>query len=273
MSSALNGIDADTDAAAAALLFLVPGRKAEAAEMLPPISWNGHPPRANNTEPYRQPWAPEEDLILRRSVALNGARQWTLAAQALPGRSAKQCRERWVGALDPSIRQTPFTEEEDELVIAAYRILGSRWAEMAKILTGRTDNAVKNRANSGLRAQLWPNVRYRPRRPRRLTPRDNPPPVLAPFPSAPFESPVARVLERVPKSAILSASPRASPFHIATHRPLPPPLPHPPSPALVAATRPRGPRGFRTRLRGAPSRTWFQPLRQRPLPRGCGRAL
>ena len=209
MSSALNGIDADTDAAAAALLFLVPGRKAEAAEMLPPISWNGHPPRANNTEPYRQPWAPEEDLILRRSVALNGARQWTLAAQALPGRSAKQCRERWVGALDPSIRQTPFTEEEDELVIAAYRILGSRWAEMAKILTGRTDNAVKNRANSGLRAQLWPNVRYRPRRPRRLTPRDNPPPVLAPFPSAPFESPVARVLERVPKSAILSASPRA----------------------------------------------------------------
>ena len=93
MSSALNGIDADTDAAAAALLFLVPGRKAEAAEMLPPISWNGHPPRANNTEPYRQPWAPEEDLILRRSVALNGARQWTRAAQALPGRSAKQCRE------------------------------------------------------------------------------------------------------------------------------------------------------------------------------------
>ena len=272
MSSALNGIDADTDAAAAALLFLVPGRKAEAAEMLPPISWNGHPPRANNTEPYRQPWAPEEDLILRRSVALNGARQWTLAAQALPGRSAKQCRERWVGALDPSIRQTPFTEEEDELVIAAYRILGSRWAEMAKILTGRTDNAVKNRANSGLRAQLWPNVRYRPRHPRRLTPRDTPSacprpvplrPVRVPRRTRPLARPHERHLERVPTS-----KPNPHPYS-----PPPPSSPHPPSPALVAATRPRGSRSFRTRLRGAPSRTGLRPRRQRSFPRGGGRAL
>lgn len=114
---------------------------------------------SSSGEPYRQPWAQEEDAVLRRSVAQNGARQWTLAAAALPGRSAKQCRERWVGALDPSIVQTPFSEEEDELVVTAYRLLGSRWAEMAKMLTGRTDNAVKNRANSGLRALLHPNVR------------------------------------------------------------------------------------------------------------------
>ena len=119
-----------------------------------PQDWKPH----GNGEPYRQPWAPEEDAILRRSVAQYGARQWTLAAAALPGRSAKQCRERWVGALDPSIIQAPFTEVEDELVLTAYLLLGSRWAEMAKMLTGRTDNAVKNRANSGLRALLAHNA-------------------------------------------------------------------------------------------------------------------
>ena len=97
------------------------------------------------------------------------------------------------------------------------------------------------------------------------------PPVRAPFPSAPFESPVARLLKRVPMSAILSASPRASPIHTPLLT-APPPLPSSPL-ALVAATRPRGSRSFRTRLRGAPSRTRLRPRRQRSFPRGGGRAL
>lgn len=184
-AAAALGALTEYEAGAAALLSFAPAPAPEAVAVatLPPDvrDWKGPPPRPSNSEPYRQPWAPEEDTILRHSVSIHGARQWTLAAAMLPGRSAKQCRERWVGALDPSIRQTPFTEEEDELVVSAYRILGSRWAEMAKMLTGRTDNAVKNRANSGLRALLSPahaQVRAR-RHPLR------PPPARAVAPASP----------------------------------------------------------------------------------------
>lgn len=36
----------------------------------------------------------QEDDVVRRMVALHGARQWSVIAEQLPGRVGKQCRER-----------------------------------------------------------------------------------------------------------------------------------------------------------------------------------
>ena len=90
-------------------------------------------------------WTPEEDALLEATVRELGLDNWRLVAAKLVGRTGKQCRERWLGHLDPGNVKVTWSPEEDMALVQKQGAYGNRWVKIAEELPGRSVIAVKNR--------------------------------------------------------------------------------------------------------------------------------
>jgi hypothetical protein len=113
-------------------------------------------PNIDRTPPGRTgKWKEDEDSKLNDAVQTHGAKNWAAIAALVPGRTRKQCGQRWKDVLDPSIDRTPlgrtcnWAEDEDsKLKNAVQKYDGKNWAAIAALVPGRTKVQCRNRLQS-----------------------------------------------------------------------------------------------------------------------------
>jgi hypothetical protein len=87
----------------------------------------------------------QEDSKLSEVVQELGTRDWQQVARQIPGRNARQCRERWLNYLSPDVRNGPWTPAEEQLLLEKYAEFGPAWKRIATFFPTRTDINVKSR--------------------------------------------------------------------------------------------------------------------------------
>ncbi|KAG9258957.1 pre-mRNA splicing factor component-domain-containing protein [Emericellopsis atlantica] len=77
-------------------------------------------------------WTNIEDEILKASVSKYGLQQWARVSSLLARKTAKQCKARWNEWLDPSIKKTEWSKEEDEKLLHLAKIWPDQWRTIAQ---------------------------------------------------------------------------------------------------------------------------------------------
>jgi hypothetical protein len=106
------------------------------------------PPKARRV---KSPFTTKEDAKLAELVGQHGEQAWNKIETLMPGRSARQFRERWNLYLSPTVANNPWNSEEDLLLMRLHQVIGPKWTVIAKSFPKRTANNVKNRHKQLLR--------------------------------------------------------------------------------------------------------------------------
>ncbi|CAO2650437.1 Nn.00g017290.m01.CDS01 [Neocucurbitaria sp. VM-36] len=82
-------------------------------------------------------WSNVEDEVLKAAISKYGLNQWARCASLLAKKTAKQCKARWAEWLDPNIKKTEWSREDDEKLLTMAKLLPTQWRTIAPIV-GRT---------------------------------------------------------------------------------------------------------------------------------------
>ena len=80
----------------------------------------------------RKNWKKEEDERLLKLIEKYGPHRWKLIAEIIQTKSAKQCRDHYFNCLDPKIRNSLWTEDEEKILLKKYQQYGSHWSKIKR---------------------------------------------------------------------------------------------------------------------------------------------
>jgi hypothetical protein len=91
-------------------------------------------------------WNTNEDMILKKAILYYGPKNWQQISYCLDGRNNSQCFHRWMKGINPKIKRSKWSFEEDLTLGIALKIYGNKkWSKIANHLLGRTDIQCRER--------------------------------------------------------------------------------------------------------------------------------
>lgn len=98
-----------------------------------------------NTNHKRKYFSKTDDQLLTKAVIKKKKVSWNEVARYVPGKTPKQCRDRWTNYLQPSLSFDPWTDSDDQLLVSLVNKYGTHWSKMRLYFKNRSTNAIKNR--------------------------------------------------------------------------------------------------------------------------------
>jgi hypothetical protein len=71
----------------------------------------------------------------------------------MPGRTARQCRDRYEQYLAQTVCNAPWSAQEDRVLLDKVKQYGNHWTQIAQFFPQRNANSLKNRWHSVLTRQ------------------------------------------------------------------------------------------------------------------------